>query len=60
MYIQAKLDENQIDDGDRTQIAECPECGQKLFKVESLHANGLFRTKCRRCKKYIRVHVAEE
>ena len=60
MYIQAKLDENQTDDGDRSQIAVCPVCSQKLFQVESLHTNGLFRSKCRRCKKYIRVYVTEE
>lgn len=55
MNIIAKEDVDQRDRSDRNKLAACPLCGQKLFEVESLHTKGIFRHKCRRCKKYIRV-----
>ena len=53
-------DNNQEDKSNRNSLAVCPICGQKLFEVESLHCRGVFRMKCRRCKKYIRVYVIEK
>lgn len=55
MTISCKVDEDQNDKSIRENLALCPYCGQKLFEVESLHTRGVFRQKCRRCKKYIRV-----
>lgn len=57
MDIFAKEDVDQTDKSDRNKLALCPVCGQKLFEVESLHRKGVFRQKCRRCKKYIRVSI---
>lgn len=55
MNIIAKEDTVQTDRSCREKLAVCPHCGQKLFEIESLHTRGVFRHKCRRCKKYIRV-----
>ncbi len=44
----------------RERLAVCPDCGQKLFEVVSLHNRGVFRLKCRRCKKYVRVLALED
>lgn len=55
MQIDTKEDRSQADVSRRPHLAICPLCGQKLFEVESLAAPGIFRIKCRRCKKYIRV-----
>lgn len=57
MNIIAKEDTNQTDKSDRDKLAVCPVCGQKLFEVESIVHKGIFRHKCRRCKKYIRVAI---
>lgn len=57
MQITTEIDSTQTDDGDRSGMALCPSCGQKLMKVDSLFHSGIFRLKCRRCKKYIRVAV---
>lgn len=60
MNIIAKKDTDQTDGSDRNRLAVCPCCGQKLFEIESLHTKGLFRHKCRRCKKYIKLAVIGE
>lgn len=60
MHIITKKDTDQADRSDRDNLAICPECGQKLFEVESLHTKGLFRHLCRRCRTYIRVAVIED
>lgn len=60
MQIESSIDRNQTDNGDRRSMAICPACGQKLFEVESIFYKGVFRLKCRRCKRYIRVKVEEE
>ncbi len=57
MRITTREDPNQSDSSDRSSMALCPVCAQKLFEVESLAAPGIFRVKCRRCKKYIRVYT---
>lgn len=57
MDIISKEDIDQTDKSDRNRLAVCPVCGQKLFEVESIFHKGVFRHKCRRCKKYIRVAV---
>ena len=57
MQIETTEDINQEDISDRKKIARCPRCGQKLIEIESLTTAGVFRVKCRRCKKYIRVNV---
>lgn len=57
MNIFAKEDIDQTDKSNRNKLAVCPCCGQKLFEVESIFNKGVFRHKCRRCKKYIRVSV---
>ena len=57
MTITAKEDSDQTDKSNRDRLATCPVCGQKLFEVESLFTKGVFRHKCRRCKKYIRIAV---
>lgn len=59
MKIEPSADVNQSDTGDRTNMAICPACGQKLFEVESIFRRGVFRMKCRRCKKYIRVEIVD-
>lgn len=55
MDIIAKVDTDQTDRSDREMLAVCPDCGQKLFEIESLHSKGVFRHLCRRCRKYIQV-----
>ena len=60
MTIIAKVDTEQSDTSGRNKLAICPHCGQKLFEVESIYYSGLFRHKCRRCKKYIRVSVIDK
>lgn len=60
MNINSIIDSNQTDNGRRQSMALCPACGQKLFEVESIFHRGIFRLKCRRCKRYIRVKVEEE
>lgn len=60
MDIIAKVDSDQTYRDEREGMAVCPHCGQKLFEVVSLHRSGVFRHKCRRCKKYIRVAVIGE
>ena len=60
MDIITKEDADQTDKSDRDSLAVCPVCGQKLFEVESIFHKGVFRHKCRRCKKYIRVAVIGE
>lgn len=60
MNIIAKEDAEQINRSSRERLAVCPLCGQKLFEIESLHTKGVFRHKCRRCKKYIRVIAINE
>lgn len=60
MNILAKEDTDQNDKSDRKKMAICPVCGQKLFEVESLYRKGLFRVKCRRCKKYVRIAITSE
>lgn len=57
MNIIATEDTDQADKSDRKRLALCPHCGQKLFEVVSLFHKGVFRLKCRRCKKYISVSV---
>lgn len=57
MDIIAKEDIEQGDTSDRNKLAVCPHCGQKLFEAVSIFHRGVFRFKCRRCKKYIRVSV---
>lgn len=59
MKIETYIDTNQTDDGMRQNMAKCPSCGQKLFQVESIFHKGVFRLKCRRCKKYIRAKVSD-
>lgn len=59
MYLSTQQDINQQDSSDRNSLALCPVCGQKLFEVESLSTKGVFRLKCRRCKKYIRVYAID-
>ena len=58
MTIIVQLDPNQKDTSIRVRIANCPQCGQKLFEVESIAHRGVFRLKCRRCRAYVRA-VAE-
>lgn len=60
MNIIAREDTEQGDTSDRNKLALCPICGQKLFEVESIFHRGIFRHKCRRCKKYIRVSVKDK
>ncbi len=60
MTIIAKVDTDQDFKEESEELAICPICKQKLFEVKSLHTNGLIRTKCRRCRKYIRVGVIGE
>ena len=60
MDIIAREDIDQGDTSDRSKLAVCPHCGQKLFEVESIFHKGVFRHKCRRCKKYIRVSVIDK
>lgn len=57
MDIIAKIDPDQTYRDRSEGLAVCPHCGQKLFEVMSLQKNGVFRHKCRRCKKYIQVSV---
>lgn len=59
MIITATEDINQKDKSDRNKLAVCPNCGQKLFEIESIFTRGVFRQKCRRCKKYIRVSASD-
>ena len=59
MNIIAKKDTDQTDGSDRNRLAVCPCCGQKLFEVVSIFHKGIFRFKCRRCKKYIRVSAID-
>lgn len=59
MLIHATEDTNQETGASPRDLAECPKCGQKLFAVESLCRSGVFRIKCRRCKRYIRVYARE-
>lgn len=59
MNIIAKEDTEQGDTSDRDKLVVCPHCGQKLFEVESISHRGVFRHKCRRCKRYIRVLVID-
>lgn len=59
MHIDTKEDSNQEVSANRSNVAECPTCGQKLFQIESLVAKGAFRIKCRRCKRYIRIRAIE-
>lgn len=60
MIIIAKEDTEQRDKSDRNKLAVCPHCGQKLFEVVSIFHKGVFRFKCRRCKKYIRASVIDK
>lgn len=60
MNITAKEDTEQADRSRRDRLAECPRCGQKLFEVESIFHRGVFRCKCRRCKRYVRVSVIDK
>lgn len=60
MTITVIKDTDQSDKSIRSRIAVCPQCGQKLFEVESIFHRGVFRHKCRRCKVYVRVAVADE
>lgn len=60
MNIIAREDTDQTDKSDRVKLAACPHCGQKLFEIESISHKGVFRHKCRRCKRYIRVVVIGE
>lgn len=60
MNILAKEDIEQGDTSDRERLVSCPGCGQKLFEVKSIFHKGVFRLKCRRCKKYIRVSVIDK
>ncbi len=55
MEFKTAIDENQNDIDNRDNIPICPDCGQKLFAVVSLHRKGLIRIKCRKCKKYVLV-----
>ena len=55
MDIIAREDPDQRTIHDRKKLALCPYCGQKLAEIESIFNAGVFRLKCRRCKKYIRV-----
>lgn len=57
MDIITKKDSDQSDKSNRERIAVCPQCGQKLFEVESIFHKGLFRQKCRRCRIYVKVAV---
>lgn len=55
MTIIAIEDTDQTDKSERSRLAVCPRCGQKLVEIESLYRRGVFRQKCRRCKRYIRI-----
>lgn len=57
MTITATIDPDQTDSSDREKLILCPECGQKLLEVRSAFHRNLFRMKCRRCRKYIRIVV---
>ena len=59
MHIDAREDTDQRVVGNRPNLAECPNCGQKLFQIESLATKGAFRIKCRRCKRYIKISAIE-
>lgn len=59
MHIRTTIDTTQSDISDRDKIAICPFCGQKLFEIESITTKGVFRMKCRRCKKYVRIYATE-
>lgn len=56
----AEIDTDQEHGSRDNELVECPECGQKLFAVEGIFHRGVFRLKCRKCKKYIRVKVIGE
>lgn len=57
MTITVAIDPDQTDSSDREKLIPCPECGQKLLEVRSAFHRNLFRMKCRRCRKYIRIVV---
>ena len=59
MRVESTVDPDQTDNGNHRNMAFCPVCGQKLFRVESIFHRGVFRHKCRRCKKYIRVKIQD-
>ena len=57
MTITVAIDPDQTGRSDREKLISCPECGQKLLEVRSAFHRNLFRMKCRRCRKYIRIVV---
>lgn len=60
MKIIATEDDEQRDVSNRDRLAVCPVCGQKLFEVVSIFNRGVFRLKCRRCRKYIKVSASND
>lgn len=59
MNITAKEDLEQGDTSNRDNLAKCPRCGQKLFEVVRIVGSGVFRFKCRRCKRYVVVSATK-
>ncbi len=60
MKFIVEVDHDQTDKSDRGRMPLCPVCGQKLMEVESIFHKGVFRLKCRRCRKFIRLGVQED
>jgi transposase-like protein len=59
MEIKVIEDYNRNNDEVGEDMATCPACGQKLFKVYSVRGSGLLRIKCRRCRRWWNVHIRE-
>lgn len=60
MVFHTVIDKRQDGGYDGDKVAKCPTCGHILFAVESIYRFGIFRYKCRWCKKYVRVMVKED
>lgn len=60
MKIYTRLSDLQMDDKDRSNMAVCPVCGQKLTQVRSVAYRAEFRQMCRRCKQFIEVVVEKD
>lgn len=59
MKVLVEVDKEQGDVSDRARLVGCPECGQKLIEVVDIRDNGLYRIKCRRCGRYLRLSASE-